>query len=267
MLLEGLILSYTQQEKLKGENEMKKLNNKVALVYGGTSGLGEASAKKFAQEGARVAVAGRSKARGNEIVQEIKDAGGEAVFVSVDLADQEKIKQSVKQTLDAFGTIDILYNGAGILDQYENVVDTDEETFDQIIAINVKGPFLATQEVMPVFLEKGKGTIINVGSQATRFAGVGGTSYVISKHAIEGFTKQLAYDFGPEGIKANLLAPGFIESPMTEGLEEERLKEIPDQRAGKAEEVANLALFLASDDSNYMNGATVFMDGGWTVGR
>lgn len=246
---------------------MKKLIDKVALVYGGTSGLGEASAKRFAQEGAKVAVAGRSEKRGNQVVEEIKEAGGEAIFLSVDLLEKEQIKQSVKDTLEAFGTIDILYNGAGILDKYENVVDTLEETFDQIIAINVKGPFLATQEVIPIFLEKGQGTIINVGSQATRFAGVGGTSYVISKHAIEGFTKQLAHDFGPKGIKANLLAPGFIESPMTEGLEEERLKEIPDQRAGKAEEVANLALFLASDDSNYMNGATVLMDGGWTVGR
>lgn len=246
---------------------MSKLQDRVALVYGGTSGLGEASAKKFAAEGAKVAIAGRSEEDGNRIVEEITAKSGEAIFVSVDLMDVAQIKASVQTVVDTYGTIDILYNGAGILDKYENVIDTDEDTFDSLIALNVKAPFMATKEVMPIFVEKGSGTVINVGSQATRFAGVGGTAYVTTKHAIEGFTKQLAYDFGPKGIKANLLAPGFIETPMTDGLEEARLKEIPDQRAGKAEEIGNLALFLASDDSNYMNGATVLMDGGWTVGR
>lgn len=246
---------------------MGKLQNRVALVYGGTSGLGEASAKKFAAEGAKVAVAGRSEEDGKRIVNEIKSAGGEAIFVKVDLMDAAQIKESVKTVIDEYGTIDILYNGAGILDKYENVIDTDMDTFDNLMALNVKAPFIATKEVMPLFVEKGSGTVINLGSQATRFAGVGGTAYVTTKHAIEGFTKQLAYDFGPKGIKANLLAPGFIETPMTEGIEEARLNAIPDRRAGKAEEVASLALFLASDDSNYMNGTTVLMDGGWTVGR
>lgn len=269
------INTFSHVDELKSTNKiekgrkilMGKLDNRVALVYGGTSGLGEASAKLFAKEGAKVVIAGRSKERGDEIVAEIKQDGGEAVFVKVDLMDVSQIEKSVNDTINAFGTIDILYNGAGILDKYENVIDTKEETFDQIIALNVKAPFIATQEVMPYFLKKGKGVVINLGSQATRFAGVGGTSYVTSKHAIEGFTKQLAYDFGPKGVKANLLAPGFINSPMTEGIEEKRLKDIPDQRAGEADEVAKLALFLASDDSNYMNGATVLMDGGWTVGR
>lgn len=246
---------------------MGKLQNRVALVYGGTSGLGEASAKKFAAEGAKVAVAGRSEEDGKRIVNEIKSAGGEAIFVKVDLMDAAQIKESVKTVIDEYGTIDILYNGAGILDKYENVIDTDMDTFDNLMALNVKAPFIATKEVMPLFVEKGSGTVINLGSQATRFAGVGGTAYVTTKHAIEGFTKQLAYDFGPKGIKANLLVPGFIETPMTEGIEEARLNAIPDRRAGKAEEVASLALFLASDDSNYMNGTTVLMDGGWTVGR
>jgi 3-oxoacyl-[acyl-carrier protein] reductase len=181
--------------------------------------------------------------------------------------DSDQIKQSVQDTVDTFGTIDILYNGAGILDKYEDIINTDEETFDSVIEINLKAVFTATKEVMPIFVEKGKGVVINLGSQGSKFAGVGGTSYVSSKHALVGFTKQLAYDFGPKGIKANLLAPGYIDTPMTDDVEEKRLKEIPDQRAGKPEEVANLALFLASDDSNYMNGTEVYMDGGWTVGR
>lgn len=246
---------------------MGKLENKVALIYGGTSGLGEATAKLYAKEGAKVAIAGRNEERGNEIVDAIQTDGGEATFVEVDLMDTGQIKQSVKDTVDAFGTIDILYNGAGILDEYEDITNTDEETFDSVIAINVKSLFTATKEVMPIFVEKGKGVVINLGSQGSKFAGVGGTSYVTSKHALVGFTKQLAYDFGPKGIKANLLAPGYIDTPMTDDVEEKRLQDIPDRRAGKASEVANLALFLASDDSNYMNGTEVYMDGGWTVGR
>ncbi|MEY8292786.1 SDR family oxidoreductase [Carnobacteriaceae bacterium 52-44] len=246
---------------------MAKLENRVALIYGGTSGLGEATARLYAKEGAKVAIAGRSEERGNKIVKDIQDNGGEAVFVKVDLMDSDQIKQSVQDTVDTFGTIDILYNGAGILDKYEDIINTDEETFDSVIEINLKAVFTATKEVMPIFVEKGKGVVINLGSQGSKFAGVGGTSYVSSKHAIVGFTKQLAYDFGPKGIKANLLAPGYIDTPMTDDVEEKRLKEIPDQRAGKPEEVANLALFLASDDSNYMNGTEVYMDGGWTVGR
>jgi len=246
---------------------MAKLENRVALIYGGTSGLGEATARLYAKEGAKVAIAGRSEERGNRIVKDIQDNGGEAVFVKVDLMDSEQIKQSVQDTVDTFGTVDILYNGAGILDKYEDIINTDEETFDSVIEINLKAVFTATKEVMPIFVEKGKGVVINLGSQGSKFAGVGGTSYVSSKHALVGFTKQLAYDFGPKGIKANLLAPGYIDTPMTDDVEEKRLKEIPDQRAGKPEEVANLALFLASDDSNYMNGTEVYMDGGWTVGR
>lgn len=246
---------------------MAKLENRVALIYGGTSGLGEATARLYAKEGAKVAIAGRSEERGNKIVKDIQDNGGEAVFVKVDLMDSDQIKQSVQDTVDTFGTIDILYNGAGILDKYEDIINTDEETFDSVIEINLKAVFTATKEVMPIFVEKGKGVVINLGSQGSKFAGVGGTSYVSSKHALVGFTKQLAYDFGPKGIKANLLAPGYIDTPMTDDVEEKRLKEIPDQRAGKPEEVANLALFLASDDSNYMNGTEVYMDGGWTVGR
>lgn len=246
---------------------MRTLNNEVALIYGGTSGLGEATARLFAKDGAKVAIAGRSKERGDKIVKDITDEGGKAIFVEVDLMDSEQIKQSVQKTVKEFGSIDILYNGAGILDKYEDIINTDEETFDSVLAVNVKAVFTATKEVMPIFVEKGKGVVINLGSQGSKFAGVGGTSYVTSKHALVGFTKQLAYDFGPKGIKANLLAPGYIDSPMTEDVEEERLKEIPDMRAGKPEEVANLALFLASDDSNYMNGTEVYMDGGWTVGR
>lgn len=246
---------------------MGKLTGKVAFVTGGTSGIGEFTAKAFSENGAKVIVAGRDEEDGTRIVKEIEEKGGQALFVKLDITEKEDIKQSVQKTVDAFGTIDVLVNGAGIHDSYDTVLDTDEESYDQLMAINVKGPFLMTKEILPILLEKGKGTIINVGSQATFVAGPGGSAYVTSKHAIEGFTKQLAYDFGKKGVKANLIAPGFIETPMTEGIEDDRLKDIPAQRAGKPEEVAALAVFLASDESDYIQGTSIKVDGGWTIGR
>lgn len=139
---------------------MGKLQDRVALIYGGTSGLGEATAKLYAKEGAKVAIAGRSVERGNEIVDAIKHEGGEAIFVEVDLMETDQIKQSVQDTVDAFGTIDILYNGAGILDEYVGIIETDEEEFDQVVQLNIKAPFIVTKEVMPIFVEKVKESLL-----------------------------------------------------------------------------------------------------------
>lgn len=244
-----------------------RLKDKVVLIIGGTSGIGEATAKQFAEEGAKVVVGGRNEEEGKRIVNEIKADNNEAIYVQLDTTKPENIKQAVDRVMDEYKTIDILYNGAGIHDGYKTVLDTEESDYDKIMEVNVKGPYLAVKAVMPIFLEKGKGTIINVGSQATLVAGPGGSAYVTSKHAIEGFTKQLSYDFGQKGIKSNLLAPGFVDTPMTEGIDDERLKDIPSGRAGKPEEVAAAALFLASSESDYMQGASLVMDGGWTVGR
>lgn len=237
------------------------------MVVGGTSGLGEATAKMFAKEGAKVIVVGTNEDKGQRIVSEIEQNNGESIFVQVDITNSASVETGVKQAVEEYGTIDILYNGAGIHDAYANVLETDEDQFDQLMAINVKGPYLTTKAVMPIFLEKGKGTIINIGSQSTFVAGAGGNTYVTSKHAIHGFTKQLAYDFGRKGVKTNLIAPGFIETPMTEGIQDERLNDIPAGRAGKPEEIAAVAVFLASDESDYMQGAAIKVDGGWTVGR
>ncbi|MHA6260086.1 SDR family NAD(P)-dependent oxidoreductase [Sporosarcina sp. CAU 1771] len=246
---------------------MGKLEGKVAMIVGGTSGLGEATAKMFSTEGAKVIVVGMNEEKGERIVSEIEQGKGEAIFVAIDITKSSAVENGVRQAVEKYGTIDILYNGAGIHDAYNNILETDEEAFDKLMAINVKGPYLTTKAVMPIFLEKGKGTIINIGSQSTFVAGAGGNTYVTSKHAILGFTKQLAYDFGSKGIKVNLIAPGFIETPMTEGIQDERLNDIPAGRAGKPEEIASAALFLASDESDYMHGAEIKVDGGWTVGR
>lgn len=244
-----------------------KLKERVAIVFGGTSGLGEATAKAYANEGAKVVVIGRDEADGKRIIKEITDSGQQAIFIEADVTQASEIQAVVDKALEAFGQIDILYNGAGIHDAYKTALELEADEYDKLMAINVKAPYLAAKAVIPHFLERGKGAIINVGSQATQMAGPGGSAYITSKHAVLGFTKQLAFDFGSKGIKVNILSPGFIESPMTEGIEDERLNNIPAQRAGKPEEIAALAVFLASDDSNYMHGANVFMDGGWVLGR
>lgn len=244
-----------------------KLQDRVAIVFGGTSGLGEATAKAFANEGAKIVVTGRDEEEGNRIVKDIKDSDQDAIFVKADVTEKNDIQAVVDKALTTYGQIDILYNGAGIHDAYDNAVELEEDFYDKLMAINVKAPYLASKMVIPHFIKQGGGTIINVGSQATQMAGPGGSAYVTSKHAILGFSKQLAFDFGSQGIKVNTLSPGFIKTPMTEGIEDERLERIPAKRAGKPEEIAALAVFLASDDSNYMQGANVLMDGGWVLGR
>ena len=244
-----------------------KLQDRVAILFGGTSGLGEATAKAFANEGAKIVVTGRDEEDGNRIVKDIRDNNQDAIFVKADVTEKTDIQAVVDQALTTYGQIDILYNGAGIHDAYDNAVELEEDFYDKLMAINVKAPYLASKMVIPHFIKQGGGTIINVGSQATQMAGPGGSAYVTSKHAILGFSKQLAFDFGSQGIKVNTLSPGFIKTPMTEGIDDERLERIPAERAGKPEEIAALAVFLASDDSNYMQGANVLMDGGWVLGR
>ncbi|MDY5060720.1 SDR family NAD(P)-dependent oxidoreductase [Staphylococcus simulans] len=246
---------------------MGKLDNKVAIITGGSSGLGEAVAKRFAAEGAKVVIVNRHKEKGEKVLKAIEDNGGTGLALGVDVTSKNSVEEAVKTIKDQFGTIDILYNGAGVHDGYKDALETDEDTFDLLMGVNVKGAYLFTHAVLPTFLDNNSGVIINVGSQGSSMAGVGGSTYVTTKHAIAGFTKQLAYDFGHKGIRANLLSPGFIETPMTEGVDEQRTKEIPAQRAGKPEDLAAAAVFLASDEAAYVQGAELNVDGGWTVGR
>jgi len=246
---------------------MGRLENKVAFVVGGTSGIGEAVAKAYGEEGAKVAVGGRNVEQGTQIANDIIDNGGEAIFVQIDITKQESIKSAVDMVTREYQTIDVLYNGAGVHDGYSNILETDVETYDKLMDVNLKGIFLVTKEVLPIMLEKGKGKVINVGSQGTEVAGPGGITYVTTKHALEGMTKQLSYNFGSQGINANVLAPGFVETPMVEGVEDERLNNIPAGRGAKVEEIAPLAVYLAADESDYMHGSTLVIDGGWNIGR
>lgn len=246
---------------------MFSLTDKVAIVTGGTSGIGKEIAKEYANAGAKVVVVGRNEKAGNHIVSDIESNNGIAFFKKTDVTNSEEIKDCVKKTVETYGTVDVLVNSAGIHDQYANLLETSEEEFDKVIGVNVKAALLMAKEVLPIMLDKGNGKIINLGSQGTFVAGPGGASYVTSKHAIQGLTKQISYDFGKKGIQCNLLCPGYIDTPMTEGSEDERLKGIPAQRAGRPEEIAPMAVFLASDASSYAQGASFTLDGGWSIGR
>jgi len=246
---------------------MDRIKNKVALITGGASGIGEAVAKRFAAEGAKIIIADLNIDKAKQIINSIKQEGYEGKASVVDVSQKSSVKNAVNFAIESYGTIDILFNGAGIHDGYKSALETDEETFDKLIDVNVKGPYLFANAVLPIFLKKGSGNIINVGSQGSKMAGVGGNTYITSKHAISGFTKQLAFDFGEKGIRSNLLSPGFINTSMTNNIEDPRIKNIPSKRAGEAEELASAALFLASDEASYVQGAELNVDGGWTIGR
>lgn len=249
-----------------------KLQGRVALVTGAASGMGQAQAVLFAKEGAKVIAADINMDGVKKVAEEIQAAGGEALAIQVDVSDLDSIKSGVKAGLDRFGKIDILSNTAGILDGYAPTLETSEELWDRIMNINLKGVYRMTNAVLPQMIENGKGTVINVASIASFVAGGGGAAYTAAKHGIAGYTKQLSFDYGPKGIKVNAIAPGAVETGMTKAIFEEgsadvmdAVNSVPAGRYGQPEEVANLALFLASDDSDFIHGAVMPIDGGWTI--
>ncbi|SCL95908.1 SDR family NAD(P)-dependent oxidoreductase [Sporanaerobacter sp. PP17-6a] len=250
-----------------------KLNNKVAIVTGAAAGMGKAIAKEFAKEGAKVVVNySRSSQEAGAIVDEIIKDGGEAVAVKADVSKSEDVKQMIEKTIDKFGKIDILVNNAGILDDYTPVVDTSEELWNRIIGVNLKGPFLCSKYAIPYMLKEKKGVIINLSSIAGFVSGGGGAAYTSSKHGVIGLTKQIAYDYGKLGIRANAICPGAIKTRMTEEILKnddapvmEAIKSVPAGRYGYPEEIAKLALFLASDDSDFIHGTPILIDGGWVA--
>ena len=251
---------------------MKRLKNKVALITGAGSGMGQAQAKLFAQQGAKVIAADIYMDGLEKTVAAIQAEGGDAYAVQIDVAKQSSVQAGVNSALDHYGQIDILSNTAGILDDYKPTLDTSEELWDRIMGVNLKGLYYMTNAVLPQMLERGQGVIINFGSIASFVAGGGGAAYTAAKHAVAGYTKQLSFDYGQKGIRANVIAPGAIETGMTreifaEGSAQvmESVNSVPAGRYGQPEEVANLALFLASDEASFMHGAVIPVDGGWLV--
>jgi len=246
-----------------------RLKDKVALVTGGASGIGRATAELFAREGARVAVADYS-AGGGDTVHAIKNAGGEAIFVPVDVSDSGQVAKMVEAALQAYKRIDILFNGAGIL-YYGTVLETDERAWNRVISINLTGTYLCCRAVVPHMIRQGGGSIINVASTVgAHDACANAVAYVTSKGGVTLFTKALAIDHARQGVRVNALVPGATDTPMIrKALTPEALEALaasqPMGRLGRPEELAKAVLFLASDDASFVTGSAMYVDGGQTA--
>lgn len=245
---------------------MSRLQNKVCIITGAASGMGESEAIAFAQQGAKLIIADMNLEQANQVAEKIIKADGEAFAFQVDVTQFDQLKQLVEFTLEKFGRIDVLLNNAGIFDKYTNSLDTTEELWDRMFTINVKAVFNLSNLVLPKMIEQGSGAIINIASIAGLVAQMGGASYTASKHAVIGYTKHLAAVYAKHGIKINAICPGTIRTPMTAKMLETRpTDKIPLDRFGEASEVAELAIFLASDEARFMNGSCITIDGGYTI--
>jgi NAD(P)-dependent dehydrogenase (short-subunit alcohol dehydrogenase family) len=250
-----------------------RLGGKVALITGAASGMGRCAAELFAREGARVVVADSTEDAGRAVVDTIERDGGSASFVRADVSRADDCDAMVRHALDHYGALHVLYNNAGVFPPDDGgVLDTPETTWDRVMEINLKGVWLGCRAGIPAMLTSGGGSIINVASfVAFMGAATAQIAYTSSKGGVLSMTREIAVEYGRRGIRANALCPGPIETPLLAELLSDparrarRLVHIPLGRLGQAEELAKAALFLASDDSSFMTGASLLVDGGITA--
>lgn len=250
-----------------------KIKDKVAVVTGAASGMGKAIAILFAKEGAKVVVSDLNLDGANVTVEEIKASGGTAIAIKTNVAVEADIQALIDTTVSTYGTVDILINNAGIMDNFEPAGDVEDDKWERIFAINTTSVMRSTRKVMPIFLEKGNGVIVNIASAGGLFGARAGASYTASKHAVVGLTKNTAFMYAEKGIRCNAIAPGGvgtnIQASMTNingfGASRQQLGMAINPRIGTSEEIATVALFLASDDSSFVNGQVVAADSGWSA--
>jgi NAD(P)-dependent dehydrogenase (short-subunit alcohol dehydrogenase family) len=252
-----------------------RLHNKVALITGGTSGIGRETVVLFAREGARVALTGRNELRGKQVVARVEEEGGTAVFIGADVCSAEDCRRAVEETIRTLGPMDILFNNAGV--SYSGtVLECTEEQWDFTLDTNLKGIYFMSKLVLPGMIARGGGVIIN---NASNFGLVGGDSaaaYCASKGGAVLLTRAMAIDHASQGIRVNCICPGAVDTPMLEGeLEQMKLRveessghgaPYPLRYIGTPQEIAKAVLFLATDSSSFMNGAALVVDGGATAG-
>jgi NAD(P)-dependent dehydrogenase (short-subunit alcohol dehydrogenase family) len=252
---------------------MQRLKDRVALVTGGGSGIGRATAIRLAEEGAKVAVNDINPATGHEAVKTITDAGGTAVFIQADVSKVAECERIVAETVKAFGRLDILVNNAAVMVE-KTVVDTTEEDFNRITGVNLKGVFFVAKYAIMQMQKQGRGgNVVNMASVNSFFAEGGIAAYCMTKGGIAQFTRALAMDHSGEGIRVNAIAPGWIETPMNENFfaqgphvreQAGRLHAIG--RTGQSVEVANAVIFLVSDEASFVTGSLMTVDGGFSAG-
>lgn len=247
--------------------------NKVAIVTGAASGMGKSIAERFAAEGARVIVSDIQLDGAKTVVAAIEAAGGTATAIKTDVTSAEAIKQLFDETLAAYGQLDILVNNAGIMDGMEGVDELTDERWDRVLAINTTAVMRTMRLAIPLFREQGSGNIINNISIGGLNGARAGAAYAASKHAVVGLTKNTAFMYAQEGIRCNGIAPGAVETNIGQsmtnisefGMGRTMLGMGLNPRTGQPDEIAQLALFLASDDASFINGAIVVADGGWSA--
>ena len=251
-----------------------KLQDKVALITGGSLGLGKATAFLFAKEGAKVIITGRTESKLQETVEEAKKQGLEIDYLVGDVSDEPRTIETVKHIIDKYGKIDILFNNAGVL-YLGTTHETDTEIWDKTFAINVRGTYLMSKHVIPHMLERGYGVIINNSSILGLKAVPGVAAYNATKGAVTQLTRSTALEYADKGIRVNAICPGTIETPMVEGLldampdrdgAEELFKSFhPIGRFGTPDEIAHAVLFLCDDNVAFMTGTMLSVDGGWVA--
>jgi NAD(P)-dependent dehydrogenase (short-subunit alcohol dehydrogenase family) len=251
-----------------------RLQDKVTIITGAGGGMGRTAARMFAAEGARVVCVDVSEEMAESAAADVRAAGGEATAVAADVSRDEAARQMVDHAVATYGRVDALYNNAGIMPAADHsVVDTDVDTWDKVMAVNVRGVYLGCKYAIPKMLDQGSGSIINVASfVALVGCSVPQDAYTASKGAVLALTKSLAVQFAPRGVRTNSISPGPIETPLLmdwlvkdEDAKRIRLARNPTGRFGKPEEIVHVAVYLASDESRWTNGANLVIDGGITV--
>lgn len=254
---------------------MKKLENKVSIITGAGSGTGKEMALLFASEGSKVVATDIDQNRLDELVKEVKENGGEISTLIADMAKEEDIEKMIQTAVSKYGTLDILVNNAGIMDSFQPVADVENSMLEKIMKVNFEGPFKAMRSAMKIFLEKNSGNIINICSVGGIKGGAAGAVYTSSKHALIGLTKNTGYMYSKSGIRCNAIAPGAVQTNISQTIDDSKMTPLINDRimvgmsimprVGEADEIAKVALFLASDDSSFVNAHVCVADGGFSA--
>jgi NAD(P)-dependent dehydrogenase (short-subunit alcohol dehydrogenase family) len=250
-----------------------ELQNKIALVTGGTTGIGRETAVLFAKHGAKVVISGRREVEGNETIALVRAAGGDGLFVKSDVSKSADVRSLVQKTVEKFGRIDLLFNNAGVEGQWKPITEQTEEDWNSVIDINLKGTWLCLKFVIQHMLKQGTGgAIVNMSSVAGLMGAAGAAIYVASKHGVIGLTRTAALEYATKGIRVNAVCPAVIETAMADRafgdpeVSKRVLAQHPIGRFGKPIEIAEAVLWLCSDKSSFMTGHYISLDGGMLAG-